>query len=105
MYVYIKSEPQLWTVGFYTPDGKWISESDYECRDDAAERVHWLNGGGMGQAGYNAYNDGYKNGTVDALEKLIDKFEKDLTKASWYSKGKVLKLVRELKEDYKNIKI
>lgn len=46
MYVYIKSEPQLWTVGFYTPDGRWISESDYEYRDDAAERVHWLNGGG-----------------------------------------------------------
>lgn len=46
MYVYIKSEPQLWTVGFYTPSGEWVPESDYECRDDAAERVHWLNGGG-----------------------------------------------------------
>jgi len=46
MYVYLRSEPQLWTVGFYTPSGEWVSESDYECRDDAAERVHWLNGGG-----------------------------------------------------------
>ena len=46
MYVYIKSEPQLWTVGFYAPNGECIPESDYECRDDAAERVHWLNGGG-----------------------------------------------------------
>ena len=46
MYVYIKSEPQLWTVGFYTPDGEWIAEEDFECRADAAERVHWLNGGG-----------------------------------------------------------
>lgn len=46
MYVYLRSEPQLWTVGFYTPDGEWVPESDYECRDDAAERVHWLNGGG-----------------------------------------------------------
>ena len=35
-----------WTVGFYTPGSEWVSESDYECRDDAAERVHWLNGGG-----------------------------------------------------------
>ena len=26
--------------------GEWIAESDYDCRDDAAERVHWLNGGG-----------------------------------------------------------
>jgi len=23
MYVYIRSEPSLWTVGFYAPDGKW----------------------------------------------------------------------------------
>ena len=46
MYVYIKSEPYLWTVGFYTPDGEWIAESDYDCREDAAKRVHWLNGGG-----------------------------------------------------------
>lgn len=45
MYVYIKSEPQLWTVGFYTTLGEWISESEYECMEDAAERVHWLNGG------------------------------------------------------------
>jgi hypothetical protein len=32
MYVYIKSEPYLWTVGFYTPDGEWIAESDYDCK-------------------------------------------------------------------------
>jgi len=42
MYVYIKSEPQLWTVGFYTPDGKWVPEDDYECRDDAAEPLAFL---------------------------------------------------------------
>ena len=45
MYVYLRSEPQLWTVGFYTPSGEWVSESDYECRDDAAERVHCPNCG------------------------------------------------------------
>ena len=33
MYVYIKSEPQLWTVGFYTPSGEWVTENDYECRE------------------------------------------------------------------------
>jgi len=48
MYVYIRSEPQLWTVGFYTPDGEWIAESDHGCSEDAAERVHWLNGGKQG---------------------------------------------------------
>ena len=45
MYVYIKSEPMLWTVGFYAPDGKWNPESDFDDQQKAAERVHWLNGG------------------------------------------------------------
>jgi hypothetical protein len=44
MYVYIRSEPGLWTVGFYSPDGKWHPESDHNDRDEAAERVAWLNG-------------------------------------------------------------
>ena len=45
MYVYIKSEPQLWTVGFYKPDGTFEPESDHASQDAAAARVHWLNGG------------------------------------------------------------
>lgn len=43
-WVYLKSEPQLWTVGFYAPDGEWEAESDHESPDDAAKRVHFLNG-------------------------------------------------------------
>ena len=49
MYVYIESEHNsrgsLWTVGFYSSDGKWHPESDYDNREDAAKRVHYLNGG------------------------------------------------------------
>jgi hypothetical protein len=45
MYVYKKTELNLWTVGFYTPDGKWIPESDYGNKEEAAERVNYLNGG------------------------------------------------------------
>lgn len=45
MYVYIKSEPGLWTVGFYSPDGKWYAESDHDDPQKAAERTHYLNGG------------------------------------------------------------
>jgi hypothetical protein len=26
MYVYLRSEPQLWTVGFYTPSGEYVKE-------------------------------------------------------------------------------
>lgn len=44
MYLYIQSEPSLWTVGFYDPSGKWQSESDHDTKEQAAERVHWLNG-------------------------------------------------------------
>jgi len=45
MWVYIKSEPRLWTVGFYSPDGKWNPENDYGNPEEAAARVHYLNGG------------------------------------------------------------
>jgi hypothetical protein len=41
-YVYIKSEPSLWTVGFYDPKGKFQPESDWPSIDEAATRVHWL---------------------------------------------------------------
>jgi hypothetical protein len=43
-YVYVKSEADLWTVGFYDPSGKWQPESDHGNRDSAAARVAWLNG-------------------------------------------------------------
>lgn len=45
IWLYIKSESRLWTVGFYKPDGKFEPESDHDSSDKAAERVHYLNGG------------------------------------------------------------
>jgi hypothetical protein len=44
-YVYIQSEPSLWTVGFYKPDGKWEPESDHSTTAEAAARASYLNGG------------------------------------------------------------
>lgn len=35
-FVYLRSEPGLWTVGFYTPTGEWIAESDHDHTPDAA---------------------------------------------------------------------
>lgn len=64
MYVYIRSEPMLWTVGFYTPDGKWMPESDHESKGEAAERVALLNG--------------CNNDTVEELRQRIAKLEKEL---------------------------
>jgi len=47
MYVYLRSNSDsgLWTVGFYSPNGEWIPESDHDSPEDAAQRVHYLNGG------------------------------------------------------------
>lgn len=44
MYVYIKSEEQLWTVGHYDPNGKWHPDSDHNDPEEAARRTAWLNG-------------------------------------------------------------
>lgn len=44
MYVYINSEPGLYTVGFYDPQGKFNPESDYTTTEAAANRVAYLNG-------------------------------------------------------------
>ncbi len=50
MYVYIKTEKRLWTVGFYDPDGNWHSDNDYSYVEDAADRVHYLNGGNKNES-------------------------------------------------------
>ena len=44
MYVYLNSEPGLYTVGFYKPNGQWQAESDHSSREEAATRVNYLNG-------------------------------------------------------------
>jgi hypothetical protein len=43
-YVYVTSEPGLYTVGFYDPAGKWQPESDHDNQGEAVERVAFLNG-------------------------------------------------------------
>ena len=49
-WVYIRSEPGLFTVGFYSPAGEWCTDSDHEDREAAARRVNFLNGGGEQEA-------------------------------------------------------
>jgi len=45
-WVYIKTEPYLWTVGFYDPSGNFQTDSDHDSKEDAAKRCNFLNGGG-----------------------------------------------------------
>lgn len=51
-WLYVQSErnPDLFTVGFYKPDGKWEPESDHRTPQEAADRVHFLNGGRQREA-------------------------------------------------------
>lgn len=46
MYVYQKSEPGLWTVGWTDPAGYWHTDSDHDTKEAAAQRVAFLNGDG-----------------------------------------------------------
>lgn len=45
MYVYLNSKPNLWIVGYYSPDGKWHPESDHCTAQSAMEKTAYLNGG------------------------------------------------------------
>lgn len=44
VYRYMDSD-NVWTVGFYDPQGKWIPQSDHKSKTSAARSVHYLNGG------------------------------------------------------------
>jgi len=50
-WIYIESERGLWTVGFYTPDGKFCSDSDHNDRQSAADRCAYLNGAKVAKGG------------------------------------------------------
>ena len=43
-FVYLRSEPGLWTVGFYTPTGEWIAESVHDSTPVAATGIAYLSG-------------------------------------------------------------
>ena len=45
MYVYVRTEDSLYTVGFFDPAGTWHSDSDWGTQKEAGKRVHYLNGG------------------------------------------------------------
>jgi len=51
VYIRIRGEESLYTVGFYDPKGKWHPDSDHDVREEAAKRVHYLNGGGKQDEG------------------------------------------------------
>lgn len=71
MYVYQRTEPGLWTVGFYRPDDNiWIAESDHETKEAAAERTAWLNGSPAREA-------------LDAMVRRIDGIAEVIETPDW----------------------
>lgn len=45
MWVYLESEPGVWTVGWSRPTGEWVSVKDFHAEEAAAYCVHYLNAG------------------------------------------------------------
>jgi hypothetical protein len=45
MFIYQKTEPGTWTVGYFTESGEWKAECSCNTAAEAAQRAHWLNGG------------------------------------------------------------
>ena len=43
-WVYKRTEPELWTVGHYRPDGTWEPATDHASEGEAAEKCARLNG-------------------------------------------------------------
>ena len=71
MWVYLKSEPNLYTVGFYDPQGGWEPESDWLTSKDAAKRVRYLNGSGSGSES--------ESELLDALQFLLAEFNQHVS--------------------------
>ena len=66
-WVYVKSEPGLWTVGHYDYVGDWHTDSDHGSAADAGERVAYLNGALAG--------NGALIRRVDAIEQQLDELD------------------------------
>lgn len=45
LWLYRRTAPAAWQVGFFDPVGDWHADSVHTSPDAAAERAHWLNGG------------------------------------------------------------
>lgn len=77
-WVYIQSEPQLWTVGFYGPDDKWHSDSDHSSREEAGKRVHYLNGGQLEPA---ELDKAFRQKSEEQYQKIVDNLFEELKKS------------------------
>lgn len=62
-----------------------------------------FNGFDIGQDLQDANNEGYYDGYRSALWEMENQIE-ELSKASWYSKGSILKIIRDELERFEKLK-
>lgn len=58
VYLFPRDSGDPFTVGHYSPDGEWHPDSDHPTSEQAAKRVHYLNGGTDLTAPLNQYGEG-----------------------------------------------
>jgi hypothetical protein len=112
-YVYLKSDPGLWTVGFYDPQGQWKPECDCDSQKEAAERVHYLNGGDKQNTALDALTGSViPSGVPDDLRLEIARIIKDVLdcgfdasdeRAFWFFDG-LAQAIRALDEHWRTPK-
>lgn len=82
-YVYIYNDGQ-YSVGFFHPIEGWTAESDHPTAEQAAARIHYLNGGSISQeieemkawlANYKEINDQQAQSFKDQRDKAEKKLE------------------------------
>lgn len=96
MYEYKRTEfspYELYTVGTYS-SGKWQPESDHDTKEQAAARVHFLNGG----ASLSPYVEARTKELTKALENLIGEI---ITADTFHWKGYYVGRVKEASEKAK----
>lgn len=65
-FIYIKTEPRLWTTGHYDPDGKFHPDDDFGSPEEAADRCAMLNG------------DKSDNERLESIERSIQSINKKI---------------------------
>ena len=78
VWLYRQSERSCWSVGYLDLAGQWRSESDHLRTEDAASRVHWLNGGNHDAACVEALDSAEDE--VDRLEATVDRLSAEATR-------------------------
>ena len=83
MYIYKKTGKQVYAVGHYDPQGKFVTETVHPEKHEAVKRVHYLNGGIEPDVFSNAMEDLYAitmnlNSMVEDLNERLSRNRKQL---------------------------